>query len=328
MTSRERVRRCLDFLGPDRCPVALPSPYPNDLCTASITDDLEWKPYRVWQLQGVRQWEDEWHNVWQCLPNTTRGLVIEGAIEDWSALGSYKMPRMDLPERYEQARQTFENNVDRYHIGFLPGFPFAIMRYLRKMETFLEDILLHPEEVRQLQRRVVDLLKRCMEQWARVDSDGVMFAEDWGMQDRLLIAPRVWHDVFEWGFRELVSHARTLSLDVWMHSCGCIREILPTLVDLGIKVFQLDQPKLSGLDYLAEICHGKSAVWSPVDIQQDLPKGDEAHIRCCARALVEKLGGRGGGFICGYYGDPRSLGIDPQWQMWAVDEFARCTGSN
>ena len=233
------------------------------------------------------------------------------------------MPRVDLPMRYEQARSRFAEHPDLYHIGMLPGFPFAIMRYLRRVETFLADVLLYPDEVNALQRSVVDLLKRCLDQWGRVGCDGVMFAEDWGTQERLLVSPRLWHEMFEPGLRELAAHARSLGIDPWMHSCGYIRDIMPTLVDLGIKVLQLDQPTLSGLDFLAQTCRGKTAIWSPVDIQRDLPTGDETHIRACARELVDKLGAHGGGFIRGAYPDPASLGVRPEWQDWACDEFAK-----
>lgn len=302
----------------------LPAPYPRDICGAGISADPDWKPWRTWDLgNDVRQWEDEWHNVWKCFSNTSRGEVIEGVIKDWSEIDAYEMPRMDLPIRYEKPREIFAANPDMYHLGSLPGFPFAIMRYMRKLEVFLSDVLLYPDEVNRLHRRVVDLLKRCLDQWATTDVDGVMFAEDWGTQERLLVSPKMWHEMFEWGFREIVGHARDLGIDVWMHSCGYIKDIIPTLVDIGIKVLQLDQPTLSGLDFLAETCRGKTAIWSPVDIQRDLPTGNETYIRERARELIDKLGSYGGGFICGYYGDVKSLGIQPEWQMWAADEFTK-----
>lgn len=323
MTSRERVKRCLYYQNPDRCPMGLPAPYHSDIASAGTTPDPEWKPWRTWEFEDCKQWEDEWHNVWKCLPNTTRGEVIEGVIKDWSQVADYQMPRLDLPERYDKAREIFAQHPDMYHLGSLNGFPFAIMRYMRTVEQFLADVLLYPDEVNQLQRRVVDLLKRCLDQWATTDCDGVIFAEDWGTQERLLVSPKLWHEMFEWGFREIVGHARSLNIDIWMHSCGYIKDIIPTLVDIGVKVLQLDQPTLSGLDFLAEHCHGKTAIWAPVDIQRDLPTGDEAYIRARARELIDKLGSNGGGFICGHYGDVKSLAVEPEWQNWADDEFSK-----
>ena len=210
-----------------------------------------------------------------------------------------------------------------YHIGHLVGFPFAIMRYMRQVEVFLADVLLYPDEVNALQRKVVDMLKSCLDQWATTDCNGVFFCEDWGTQERLLVSPKVWHEMFEWGYREIVNHAKSRNIDVWMHSCGYIIDIIPSLVDIGIKVLQLDQPNLSGLDFLAKTCSGKTAIYSPVDIQRDLPTGDESHIRAKARELIDKLGSNGGGFICGNYNSPRSLGVEEEWQTWAADEFAR-----
>ncbi|MEN6356169.1 MAG: uroporphyrinogen decarboxylase family protein [Armatimonadota bacterium] len=327
MTSRELVTRCINYDGPDRCPCCLPEPYINDLCIGGIGEDPDWKPWRTWECEGYRQWEDEWHNVWKCLPNTTSGEVIEGVIKDWSDLDSYIMPRLDLPLRYEGARDLFSQNQDKYRLGVLRGFPFALMRYMRRIEEFLADVLLYPDEVNALQRRIVDLLKGCMTQWARVGADGVFFCEDWGTQERLLVSPKTWHEMFEWGFRELVGHADSLGLTVWMHSCGYIKDIIPTLADIGVKVLQLHQPTLSGLDFLAQTCKGKTAIWAPVDIQRDLPTGNEPYIRERARELIDKLGSNGGGFICGYYNDIKSLGVKPEWQGWAHDEFTKYAGS-
>lgn len=325
MTSKERVMRCIEYKNPDRCPLCLPDPYPDDLCIRGITNDPDWKPYRTWEMpeEEGAQWEDEWHNVWRRLKTTSGGEVIEGAIKDWAELDSYQMPRLDLPVRYDSARELFAANQDKYCLGTLVGFPFSIMRYLRRVEIFLGDVLLYPDEVNELQRSVVALLKRCLDQWAAAGCNGVYFCEDWGTQERLLVSPKMWHEMFGWGYRELIGHARKLDIDIWMHSCGYIKDIIPSLVDMGLKVLQLDQPTLSGLDFLAKTCHGKTAIWAPVDIQKDLPTGNEQHIRACARELIDKLGSNGGGFMAKYYSSPSSLGCEAEWQMWAADEFTK-----
>lgn len=186
-------------------------------------------------MEDGAQWEDEWHNVWKRFGNTTRGEVIEGALKSWDSLDAYEFPRLDLPCRYDEAKKVFNDNPDLYHLGNLPGFPFAIMRYLRKVETFLSDVLLYPDEVNRLQRRVIDLLKSCIEQWARAGADGVFFAEDWGTQERLLVSPQLWEKMFKPGFEEIIGHAKSLGIHVWMHSCGYIKDIIP---HLGISAFQ------------------------------------------------------------------------------------------
>ncbi len=323
MTSRERVKRCVTFTGTDRVPMTFPEPYPNDFVSRGVAPDPNWKPSRTWEMEDGAQWEDEWGNVWKRFSNTTRGEVIEGGLKDWDALSTYKMPSFDQKLRYQEAKDAFDAEPDKYHLGHLPGFPFAIMRYMRLMEEFLADVLLYPKKVMELQGIIVRMLKGCMDQFAWAGADGVMWAEDWGTQERLLVSPKCWHEIFEPGYRELVEHAKKLGLHTWMHSCGYIKDIIPTLANVGVTVLQLDQPELSGIDWLRETIGGRVSIWSPIDTQWKLPKADKEQIQATAREYIDKLGSFNGGFIAGYYWSPESLGIDPQWQIWGVEEFIR-----
>ena len=320
MTSRERVFRCLSFDNPDRIPMGLPAPYPNDIVWGGISPDPDWKPFRTWDVDDGAQWEDEWHNVWRRFANTTRGEVIEGALKDWDDLPNYAFPRFEEQSRYAEARRVFLADPDRYHLGNLPGFPFAIMRYLRQMEIFLADVLLYPDKVLRLQQRVVDMLKKCISEWSDVGADGVIFAEDWGTQERLLVSPALWEKMFRPGYEDIVGYAKTKGVYIWMHSCGYIRDIIPSLRDIGVSVLQLDQPTLSGIDWLRETVGGKVTIWSPVDIQKILPTGERDLIRTAAKEMIQTLGASGG-FIAGHYADMPSIMVESQWQEWANEAF-------
>jgi hypothetical protein len=130
----------------------------------------------------------------------------------------------------------------------------------------------------------------------------------------------MWEEVFRPDFERLIGHAHGRGLTVWMHSCGYVRDIVPALAEIGLDVLQLDQPELSDLDFLAGFTD-RLTLWSPVDIQKILPTGDRELIQSRARAMLEKLASRGGGFIAGCYGDNASLGVDPLWQHWAYEAF-------
>ncbi|MBE3123943.1 MAG: hypothetical protein IMZ65_03995, partial [Planctomycetes bacterium] len=51
---------------------------------------------------------------------------------------------------------------------------------------------------------------------------------------------------------------------------------------------------------------------------------DPALIRAEARELVARLGGRGGGFIAGYYGSNQAIGLTPNVQDHACRAFVEC----
>jgi uroporphyrinogen decarboxylase len=109
-----------------------------------------------------------------------------------------------------------------------------------------------------------------------------------------------------------------------MHSCGKIKAIVPGLMDAGIGVLQFDRPDLHGIDVLASHQkQGKITFWCPVDIQKTLQQRDEEVIRDKAREMLDKLWHGRGGFIAGFYGDNASIGLDPQWQECACDEFTK-----
>ena len=63
--------------------------------------------------------------------------------------------------------------------------------------------------------------------------------------------------------------------------------------------------------------------WCPVDIQKTLQTRDGRVIRREADELLDKLWKGRGGFIAGFYPDEPSIGLAPEVQGWACDEFTK-----
>lgn len=323
-SSRELVRKALTFGGPERVPMSLPAPYPNDFCGAGLASDPD-HPGGPWERVGEGRWErvDEWGNTWARVEEITKGEVARGAIEEWDRLEEIELPDYDLPARYEGAREAFAANPDRFRLGGLPGFPFSIARKMRRLDNLLMDVLVEKERTARLLAMVEEPLHHAIRRLAEAGADGIMFAEDWGTQDRLLVSPQVWREMFRPGFEGLCRTARECGVFVLMHSCGYIYEAMDDLIEAGIACFQFDQPELYGVDLLAERFGGRVAFWCPVDIQKTLQTRDAARIEASAREMVERLGGSGGGFIAGYYGSNEALGLEPKWQDLACRAFVK-----
>jgi len=321
---QEIVRRTLTFEQPERIAMSLPAPYPNDFCGAGPRDDPE-HPGGRWAQVADARWErtDEWGNTWARIEGATQGEVARGVLEDWDRLDEIELPDYDLPARYEAVREAFAAGADRFRLGWLPGFPFSIARKMRRLDNFLVDVLAEPDRTRRLLGMVEEQLHHAIRRLAAAGADGVMFCEDWGTQDRLLVSPRVWRDMFGPGFGRLCATARECGVFVLMHSCGCIREVMDDLIAAGIACFQFDQPDLYGIGALARDFGGRVTFWCPVDIQATLQTRDPARIEASAREMIERLGA-GGGFIAGYYGSNEALGLDPKYQDAACRAFVRC----
>ncbi|MFO8007749.1 MAG: uroporphyrinogen decarboxylase family protein [Candidatus Brocadiia bacterium] len=324
MTSRELVCAALRFEGPARVPMSLPEPYPHDFCWGGPGPDPE-HPGTGWEEVGPDRWQrtDEWGNTWARAEGFSKGEVARGAVEDWDQLDEIELPDYDLPERYEGARARYDENPEKFHIGGLPGFPFNVARKIRRLDNFLLDVLAEPDRAARLLEMVEQQLHHGIRRLAEAGGDCIMFPEDWGTQDRLLVRPDVWRRMFRPGFDRLCRTARECGVHVFMHSCGFIHEVMDDLVEAGIDLFQFDQPRIYGIRRLADEFGDRVTFWCPVDIQHTLQTRDPEAIERDAREMIELLGAGGGGFIAGYYGGNEAIGLDPKWQDIACRAFVR-----
>jgi uroporphyrinogen decarboxylase len=324
MTGREIVCRTLTFGGPERVAMSLPPPYPNDFCFAGPGPDPR-HPGTDWQEVAPGRWErtDEWGNTWARLEGFSKGEVSRGALDEWGKLDEIELPDYNLPERYEGIRTTFSDNPDMFKVGSIPGFPFNIARYMRRLDNFLADVLAAPEHVGRLMEMVEEQMHHAIRGLAGAGADAIMFAEDWGTQDRLLVSPSTWQRMFKPGFSRLCRTARERDVFVIIHSCGYIHEAMEGMLEAGINAFQFDQPELYGIDRLADEFGGRTTFWCPVDIQKTLQTRDAARIERAAKLMVKRLSVRGGGFIAGYYDSNEAIGLEPKWQDAACRAFVK-----
>ncbi len=327
MNSRELIQRVLSFDRPERVGLTYSSfderPRICDTAGVGPTPDPDFEARRWDDGAGGECYNDEWGCIWRRIKGkTTGGEVIDPPIKYWDDLGTYELPTYGDPKRYKRAAQICEQTNDRYILGSIVGCCFNAARYLLKLENYLLDCAAEPEKITQLNRMVSDLVLKQVDIYADIGADGVFYCEDWGTQNRLLVSPMMWDEMFRWTFERLIERAHSRGLTVWMHSCGWVRDIIPHLVDMGMDVLQFDQPELHDLDWLEQFS-GRVTYWCPIDIQTTLQCGDEETIKAKAREMVRKLGGKGGGLITKDYSDNHSIGVDPLWQHWGYEEFLR-----
>ncbi len=318
MTPRDIYMATIERQRPPRIAMALPDPYPDD----RISGGWSGGGNTALEPQGgeLRRWRDEWGVTWASLTDYDKGEVVAAAVADWADLDRYAPPDMGRREHYADAARRFAQNPDHFRIGSLPGFVFNIARKLRKLDNYLCDVMLERANVERLHAIVREQLLAAIDRYAEAGADAVSFPEDWGTQDRLMISPALWREMFRPEFETLCGRAHGHGMYVWMHSCGKITAIIEDLIDCGVDVLQFDQPRLHGIDTLASY-EGRVTFQCPVDIQTTLQTRDPALIRAEARELVEKLGAHGGGFVAGYYGGNEAIGITPEIQDHACRAF-------
>jgi len=322
MTPREIIIRNLEFSNPERIGMTFDRGRLNDFCGAGIGPSDTWQE-KIWVEGNIEYHDDEWGNIWHRVVGMgAGGEIYKPVLEDWSMLKDYSLPDLANPRRFERARHVFSQEKQRYRLAGLPGFPFAICRYMRKMEVYLVDLIAERENIDELHERVTSLLEEIIAQYAVAGADGVYFCEDWGVQDRLLISPAMWRGIFKPLFQRLCDTAHNCGLHVLMHSCGYNWAILDDLAEVGVDCFQFDQTAIYGLERLAQKLKGlQVCLYSPVDIQRVLPTGDRALIERYAHKMIRLFGSNGGGLIAKNYRDVHGIGVEPEWDQWAYEVF-------
>jgi hypothetical protein len=318
MNSNEIVRKTLDFDYPERVARSYPDGDFSYIDSTAKTHATEWE-----KVDDTR-WEriDEWGNTWARIDDTSKGEVAKGILEDLSDMDTYVFPDYSRPEDYEVVREQRAEKPNIWLIAGIPGFAFNIARKMRRMDTYLMDLILEKDRMHELHDRIDVMVEDMIRNYAAAGADAVMFWEDWGTQQQTLISPEMWYEEFYPRFEKLCGIAHEAGIKVFMHSCGKIEKIVPGLIKAGIDALQFDQPDLHGIDELAAYQEeSKITFWCPVDIQKTLQLQDEGIIREKAREMLDKLWKKRGGFIAGFYPDNASIGLDPKWQEIACDEF-------
>ena len=62
-------------------------------------------------------------------------------MESWDSLENLEVPELDSPARFEDARRLGVSDTDRFRVELMPGWPFDVCRYMRKIEICFVDLM-------------------------------------------------------------------------------------------------------------------------------------------------------------------------------------------
>ncbi len=150
---------------------------------------------------------------------------------------------------------------------------------------------------------------------------GFSYTDDWGTQQDTFIRPALWAEFFQPRYRRITDAAHAAGWHVWMHSCGKINRFIPGIIEAGINVLNLEQPRLLGIEEVGRQFAGKVAFSSGADIQHTLPFEDEAGIRREAKLLLDCWGTPQGGFILSDDENDQDLGTPLEKKRIAFEAF-------
>ncbi len=317
MSPRDVVARTVRFQGADRIPRNLPGSYGSDFAWVGMNPSPDARP-----KSGVDEWGCVWHNIGV----SNLGEVKTPALSDWSDWNALSIPDIRAPRRWEGLADARDRAGDKFLLASGVSL-YERAHFIRGLENTWVDIHTAPRELGRLLDVLVDMNLYAIERYAAAGADGYMWCDDWGLQNRLMISPESWRDLWKPRYARVYRAAHDAGLLTFLHSCGHISAILDDLIDIGLDVIQMDQQENMGLDLLGGRFGGRITFWCPVDIQVTMVHGTLDDIRAYCRRMVKTLGRPNGGFIAQWYGDPAGAGHRQEAIDAMCDEFVRL-GSN
>jgi len=314
MQSRERVERAIRFGKPDRPPIShaiLPSAqYHYGEALKAITDaapeDFGWSllpdlpPEKLPPLYKEGTNRDEFGTVWRVTVEGRCGIPVEFPIAaDWSNYAGFRWPTFGAgPPRHRLYSGHMAGTDPSYYARGAWITFFEQMQQLHGFEHVLMDIARDRHEVWHLRDDLLRFNLEWIDRWLEYPYQGLHFADDWGSQTALLIAPERWRAFFKPVYACMFSKVKQAGLDVWFHSDGNILRIMPDLLELGVDVLNC-QATLMGLDNLKPFA-GRICFRTDIDRQRVLPFQKPPEVKRYIFELFEALGTADGGIVaCG-----------------------------
>ncbi|MCL2472187.1 MAG: uroporphyrinogen decarboxylase family protein [Treponema sp.] len=220
---------------------------------------------------------DEWGCVWSNIQEGMESIVTEHPVKTREEIHSLEIPG------------------DR--TGHIPhGFMYLRILDLRGFEEAMLDFAEEPPELQMLIDKVLEYNLIQTDIAIKKNSGPIQsFGDDLGMQKGLAIGREKWLKYMKPCFTTIYKKVHDAGKLVYMHTDGCIWEIMGDLREAGVDMVN-PQYRANGLENLVRVCKGKIPINLDIDRQMlpfATPASIEGHIRECVEALYLPAGGLG-----------------------------------
>ncbi len=337
MNSYEIIRRNVAFDYPERVGLRFNSLGVSDVFRLYAQPPRTLRPEpaaparmdkKIRTLPGhVDEWGCKWETNAELDGGDDMGLVLEAPLKEWSRFSSFPFPDPHNPDRFEGLETALAAAGERFVQLNSPFCLIERMHFMRGFEELMNDFILQPAEVEKFADQVISYQIGLVQMAAELGKGRIHCfdtTDDWGSQTAMFISPRMWRAIFKPRYKRLIDAIHAGGMLLRFHTDGKINAILDDLVELGVDILNVHQPRLLGIDEVAQRLAGRICFEASVDIQATLPGGDRDAIRNEVRELVGKWASPKGGLIGVEYRYGAAIGISRQaleWELEAFQEF-------
>ncbi len=253
-----------------------------------------------WQRAGTR-FVDSWGCTWESRTNGMTGYVVKNALKDWAELATFRFPDPVVRNgwrpvnwRSEAARLAEARNNHRLPRASLRrGHTFTTLMAMRGYVNLSFDMADNDPNLHRLIGEVAAFNRRLVEQYVELGAQWIDVPDDLGTQTGPFLSPKYFRQFFKEAYEHIIGPAVDAACTVRLRSYGDVRQLVPDLLDLEIRVLGV-QDEVNGLEWLAR--HVKDRLCLDVELDRRVliygnPDDVNRHIYGVFKHLGSRLGG-------------------------------------
>jgi uroporphyrinogen decarboxylase len=274
LTSRQRVRLAIDRKEPDRVPKA-DAPWGATIRrwrSEGLPEDKDPSEHFGFDMRSVgadlsprlpvRVLEENEEYVITSTPTggkrrnhrdfSTTPEVIECPIktqDDWPRIRARLQPDFKRLDWASVVRNTARWREEGLYIVFGAASGYDCLQSYVRSEDLLAFMATDPQFVKDMVDTLADLILATMNMLVEegVEFDALWLYNDMGYRNALLFSPQMYRDIIQPADTRLWGRAHELGRQTILHSCGCVKELIPDLIEAGLDCLQPLEVK-AGMD--------------------------------------------------------------------------------
>ena len=124
--------------------------------------------------------------------------------------------------------------------------------FLRRMDNFLMDLVVQPDEVERLLDALMEVHLETLDKichWVGDVVDIIRFGDDLGTQNGPFMDPVIYRRLFNSRHTELAAYVHSHSnMHTYLHSCGSIYQMIPDLIEAGFEILNPVQTNAADME--------------------------------------------------------------------------------
>jgi uroporphyrinogen decarboxylase len=188
-------------------------------------------------------------------PDTFRDLPRRMSKVHWAALAQSPWDHAAEPDFWQQLREKalyLRQNTDKAVMIVAGCSLFEWGTFLRRIDNFLVDLLLQPENVERLLDALMEVHLQLLENVCKAVGDVadiIRLGDDLGTDTGPFMAPKTYRKLFKPRHTILCDYVKKHSqMHTFLHSCGSIYKLLPDLIEAGFEIFNPVQTNVRDME--------------------------------------------------------------------------------